>query len=513
MRRGSLFLCQAQRVFRQTYINILSNVGLLALKLTVVFILTPVLVRNLGNHDYGIWEITASLVGYFGFLEVGLRPAVTRFAARYRSLKQPDELQALYANASFLLGVSGLIAFSSFIAWSIMGPDALAQPGEGPEKYRWFLSIIGLQLLIVMPSYVAESILEGFQKFHLKNLVTAINTIIGTSLVLALINPDNALLLVAGFNSAGISIKYLIYQTMVRRAGMGGIRWRTGLISKDKLRELVVFGGKSFIQGASGTLLSSFPNLIIGVTLGAAQVVFFALPRSLSRHVQNLVLHMTIVFMPMFAELTANGNVIRAREVFFPVTSLIVALSTLAALGISALGADFISVWVGPEYGERARTLVVLLAVHLWLWNVNPLDSKLLTAMNRHGIFARLYPIRAVVGIAACWLGSLFWGLEGVALGLVVAGFVTVLPVLRATVETLERDVFSYLKQVLLPCVAPAVACWLAHAWLASRVPTNSYLSIFSNAGLMTVVFAITFLIGTGPDVRRLAWRLTGARK
>ena len=42
--------------------------------------------------------------------------------------------------------------------------------------------IIGLQLLIVMPSYVAEGILDGFQNFHLKNLITAINTVIGTGL-------------------------------------------------------------------------------------------------------------------------------------------------------------------------------------------------------------------------------------------------------------------------------------------------------------------------------------------
>ena len=93
-------------------------------------------------------------------------------------------------------------------------------------------------------------------------------------------------------------------------------------------------------------------------------------------------------------------------------------MSTLAALGIAALGADFISVWVGPEYGERGRILVVLLATILWLTNMNPLDSKLLTAMDRHAIFARLYPIRAVIGIAACSLGSKLWGLEGVALGL-----------------------------------------------------------------------------------------------
>ena len=264
-------------LFRQTYINIASNLGILVLKIAVAFIMTPVLVRNLGNHDYGIWEITFSLVGYFGFLEVGLRPAVTRFAARYRSLNQHEELNALYANATFFLGVSGLIAFLSFVGWAILGPDSLAEPGQPAIKYRWFLLIIGLQLLIVMPSYVAESILDGFQKFHVKNLITAINILIGTSLVLALIDPDNALVLVAGFNVGGVCLKYLIYQVMVRRGSMGGVRWQPGLIGKARIRELVVFGGKSFIQGASGTLLVEFSEHHHRLDAGGRPGSFFRL--------------------------------------------------------------------------------------------------------------------------------------------------------------------------------------------------------------------------------------------
>ena len=240
--------------------------------------------------------------------------------------------------------------------------------------------------------------------------------------------------------------------------------------------------------------------------------MFFALPRSLAKHIQNLVLHVTIVFMPMFADMTAKGDISQARKVFFPVTSLIVAMSTLAALGITALGPDFISVWVGPEYGERARSLVGLLAMHLWLWNMNPLDSKLLTAMNRHGIFARLYPIRAAVGIAACTVGSKLIGLEGVAAGLVVAGLTVVIPVLRATVSVLERDVWTYVRRVLLPCIIPGAGAWLAHAWLSVHLPTDGYLGIFANAGLMSVVFAALYLVGTGADVRRLVWRLLGKR-
>lgn len=495
-------------MFRETYINVLSNVGVLVLKLAITFIMTPVLVTNLGNHDYGIWEITASIVGYFGLLEVGLRPAVTRFTARYRRLSRIDELTALYSTATLLLGASGFIAASSFCIWALVGPDALVPDDGDTIKYQWFLVIIAMQLLIVMPSYVAESILDGYQKFHLKNLVTVVNTLIGTGLVLALINPDNALLILAGLNAAGISIKYLVYQRFVRRADMGQISWRRDLISAERTRELLIFGGKSFIQGASGQILNSFPNIIIGMMLGVSQVVFYSIPRSLANHVQNLVRHMTIVFMPMFADLTATDRVGDARNVFFPVTSLIVAMLTLASLGIASLGDHFISVWIGSEYGARVQWLVIIFAVSLWVWNANPLDSKLLTAMNRHGILARLHPLRSIVGMLASTVGALLWGLEGIASGIVFAGLVTFIPVLRATCNALEVSMMTYARLALLPCVVPGLAAYLGYLAIAGQVGVGSYLSIFAIAGGMTLVFAAVYLLFAGAGVRRLVFRL-----
>jgi O-antigen/teichoic acid export membrane protein len=495
-------------VFRQTYVNVLSNVGVLVLKLAITFIMTPVLVENLGNYDYGIWEITASIVGYFGLLEVGLRPAVTRFTARYRSLSRAGDLRALYATASALLGISGLIASCSFLIWAWSGPDALVPDGADATKYRWFLVIIGVQLLIVMPSYVAESILDGFQRFHLKNLVTVVNTLIGTGLVLALISPDNALLIVAGLNAAGLSVKYLVYQRFIRRAELGDIRWRPGLVSARRARELLVFGGKSFVQGASGQLLNSFPNIVIGLTVGVSQVVFYSIPRSLANHVQNLVRHVTIVFMPMFADLTAAGRVADARAVFFPVTSLIVAVMTLAALGIATLGDHFIAVWIGPEYGERVRWLAVIFAVTLWVWNANPLDSKLLTAMDRHGTLARLHPLRTVVGMLASTAGAFLWGLEGIALGIAVAGLVIFVPVLRATCQALEVTTATYVRRALLPCVVPALSAFGVCVGMVDQLGAASYLSIFTIAAVMSLVFAVVYLLFAGAGTRRLAFRL-----
>ena len=65
--------------------NTFSNVSVLVIKLGITFLLTPVIVRSLGNYDYGIWEIIGSVLGYMGMLDLGLQPTISRFAARYNA--------------------------------------------------------------------------------------------------------------------------------------------------------------------------------------------------------------------------------------------------------------------------------------------------------------------------------------------------------------------------------------------------------------------------------------------
>ena len=67
---------------KRILINTGSNVLVVFVKLVITLIMTPVLVHNLGNYDYGIWEIIIAVIGYMGLLDIGMKPAIARFAAK-----------------------------------------------------------------------------------------------------------------------------------------------------------------------------------------------------------------------------------------------------------------------------------------------------------------------------------------------------------------------------------------------------------------------------------------------
>ena len=63
--------------------NILSNWAGFLVEACVAFYLSPFVIHTLGDTSYGIWILLTSLTGYFGLLNLGLRPAINKYVAEF----------------------------------------------------------------------------------------------------------------------------------------------------------------------------------------------------------------------------------------------------------------------------------------------------------------------------------------------------------------------------------------------------------------------------------------------
>ncbi|MDU2202179.1 MAG: polysaccharide biosynthesis protein, partial [Anaerococcus hydrogenalis] len=61
---------------------LLSYVSIILNTLLTLFY-TPIILRYLGDAEYGVYELTASLVAYLGLLSLGFGSAYVRFYYRY----------------------------------------------------------------------------------------------------------------------------------------------------------------------------------------------------------------------------------------------------------------------------------------------------------------------------------------------------------------------------------------------------------------------------------------------
>ncbi|RBP71955.1 oligosaccharide flippase family protein [Marinobacter nauticus] len=480
-------------MIRTLLVNTGSNVLVMFVKLAITFIMTPIFVHNLGKYDYGLWEMIGAVIGYMGILDLGLRPAISRYAAKHLAEQDEVALQSVYVSAFAFMAIVGVLLFLFFFLWGIWFSGSLSPAGDLSQKYTLFLVIIGAYLFISFPGYVAESYLEGFQKYYLKNNITIVNSIIGSTLLYTFITPENGLLLLAAINGIGISIKYILFIWILSRPAYGAIKVQAGNYSWLRLKELVVFGFKSFVQGIASRVENATDVLVIGFIMGPAMVPFYSIPANLAQQIRTMGWTLTHAFMPLFSGLSAKAEDDMIRRVFVMSSRYVVSILFGMGTGALMLGVPFISVWLDSEFGNQARLIIVFLIFFTILPFINPFSSRYLTAINKHGIFAKFTPIAAIMNIGLSLALVHPFGLEGVAFASLVPGLIFVPLYLRYTCRHLGLPVWEYLRGAVLPAFVPAGIMALILLGVGEYLIYDSYADIVAGALLSSLAWLVAF--------------------
>jgi O-antigen/teichoic acid export membrane protein len=455
--------------------------------------MTPVLVHNLGNYDYGVWEILGAVLGYMGLLDIGMKPAISRFAAKYHSEDSKQKLSALYSTSWFFLAIVGVLLFVFFLSWALFFPESLSDDAASQARYSLLLIIVGAQLCIMFPGYVAESFLEGFQKYYIKNNITIFNSIVGSVLLFVFITPENALLLLAAINAIGLSIKYLLYTLMLSRPKYGGLWPRFSTASFSSLKETASFGVKSLIQGIASRVEIGTDTIVIGYFLGPAMVPFYAIPANLISYIRNIGWTLTHAFMPLFSSLSAQNKTNEIQEIYLGGSRYIVGLLLPVCVGLTLVGSEFIGVWIGKEYMQNAEIIILLLVVFVATPFLNPFSTRYLTAINEHGLLSKLYPVSAVINITLSIMLVQDYGIIGVAIGSVVPVFLVVPIVLKACCKHLQLPVSLYIRKSILPALMPTIVMWFSVYYFKLNWPLEGYLDIAIAVCIGGAVYTILF--------------------
>src|SRR5580658_2019862 len=166
--------------------NVITNWAAYFISMGVNFLLSPYVVRHLGNTGYGVWTLILSLTGYLGLLDLGVRGAVTRYVAKFHSEAKHERSSEVASSAAVIFGMAGLIAIlaSLVCAFGVIGYMHI--PPEYLTAARAVLILTGLSVATSLINGVFGGILVGLQRFDLKNgIEVSINLLRAGSIVLA----------------------------------------------------------------------------------------------------------------------------------------------------------------------------------------------------------------------------------------------------------------------------------------------------------------------------------------
>src|SRR5690606_20228247 len=78
----------------------------------VGLILTPYIIRTLGDSEYGLYILVGSIIAYLGLMNLGINNATVRYVAKYKALKDKESEGIFLSTTMWLyLIISILIIF------------------------------------------------------------------------------------------------------------------------------------------------------------------------------------------------------------------------------------------------------------------------------------------------------------------------------------------------------------------------------------------------------------------
>jgi O-antigen/teichoic acid export membrane protein len=375
-------------------LNAASNIGDFVASVIITLIMTPLYLSFLGNHDYGIWEMVNSVVGYMGLLDLGFRASITRHISLLNKQKKYEEVNRVFTTGIAYMSLIGLSLFFFFWGWSSYSPETLAENNLDANKYQTFLLLVGCTIFFSFIRQATEGALEGKQLYVMKNIAKLFIKFISAAYLYFNLTAENGIILLIQVTLTASIARVILFNILLWLA-QPPINIFTPP-SFEMFKTLFKFGSKSLINGIGLALEHASGAFLIGVLLTPAAIPLYVIPLSITRYIVSFIESASSVLMPFFTEISVDNNSEKLASTYILFSKIFIWFLITSVVFVIMFGADFIDIWLSNQFiKSEVNWLIALFSLSIMIEKMSPLGVRLSTALNRHGIFAKLRPISA----------------------------------------------------------------------------------------------------------------------
>ena len=178
-----------RRISNHTQIKIGAILGYVnyAVKMIIQLLYVPIMLRLLGQSEYGVYQLVASLISYLSLLNFGFGGAYLRFYSKCKHDPQKEST----LNGTFLM-VFSLFAFLALIAGTIITINSNAILGtklttQELSLAKILLAILTVNMVITFPISVFTSIITSRENFIFLRLLELAKSVLNPFLVITLL--------------------------------------------------------------------------------------------------------------------------------------------------------------------------------------------------------------------------------------------------------------------------------------------------------------------------------------
>lgn len=385
----------------------------------IPIIYTPVMLRLLGQNEYGLYKLSSGVTSYLGLISMGLGSAVSRYLIKAQTEQGKDAEEKVLG---LFMIIFRFIAAAAFVIGSaltlhlgIWYGDSLSAAELDKMKIIVFILVCNTALSFIVSPYM--SVVSTHEKFLFMQIMNIITTCVGPI--------ANIIVLFFGAGSVGMATSSLLLALLTRFLYIYYIQKSIGIRPQYQgtprylLKEILAFSFWIFVANLVNQLYNATDTVMIGAVaeLGTAGVAVYNVGTTFTSMMLTLTIGVSSLLSPKTHKMVFSGaGSTELTDLAIRVGRLQGYAAILIASGFVAFGRPFIQFYAGVEYAD-AYWVAVFVMIPNMIPLVQSVCLNIIVAQNKHKFRSLVYFGIAVLNVFGTWiLMQTALGVKGAAL-------------------------------------------------------------------------------------------------
>ena len=440
--------------------GVVLNYVVIFLNTVVGLLYTPYMLRMMGQSEYGLYSLVASVIAYLTVLDLGFGNAIVRYTAKFRAEKKTEEQYEMFGMFFLLYLVIGIIAFGIGLGLYFNVDTLFGNTMTAVEldRARIMMLLLVANLAFTFPMSIWGSIIQAYEDFVFQKSLNIIRIILNTAVMICLLH--------FGYKAVAMVVVQTIFNVLTlvinfiycRRKLNIHIYFRFKHFHWGFLKEVAIYSFWIFLNAIMDRVYWSTGQFVLGAMVGTAAVAVFAIAIQLEGMYMQFSTAISSVFLPKVTAMVATNRSRKEISDLFIRTGRIqyIVLAYILS-GFIIFGRQFIELWAGAGYSD-AYMISLLFFIPLTVPLIQNLGITILQARNEMKFRSVLYIIIALVSLAMQIVMTRYFGGIGCAMG--VSGALVVGQILIMNVYYRRRqdlDIKTFWKEISKMSIIPIV--------------------------------------------------------
>lgn len=359
----------------------------------------PFMLRMMGQTEYGLYSLVASVIAYLTVLDLGFGNAIIRYTAKFRAEGKQREQYEMFGMFLLLYSFVGIIALliGGMLYCNVDRLFDRTMTVEELEKVRIMMVLMCVNLAFTFPMSIFGSIITAYENFVFQKLVNIARIILNPLVMIVM--------LMMGYRAIGMVVVTTLFNVATLLINCWycfhkiGIKIYWGKFKWDFLKEISIYSFWIFLNALMDRIYWSTGQFVLGIYKGSAAIAVYAVAIQLQAIYMTFSTAISGVFLPKVTAMVAKGSSEReVSDLFIRTGRIQYIVMAFILTGFILFGRDFVRLWAGNDY-EEAYSIALLFFVPLTVPLIQNLGITILQARNQMKFRSLLYIVVALLSL------------------------------------------------------------------------------------------------------------------